>query len=426
MKEEVLHFIWKHRLFDTTQLKTLNGEEVKILKTGRLNQDGGPDFLDAAISIGDTKWFGNVEIHIDEKDWFRHGHQHDPKYRNVILHVLYHAPKEVNLQHIPGTIALAPYVAAKTIQNYELLQQEISHPPCKNLAPQVPGFHKKQMLGRLAVERLSQKAEELKSIWGNDMGQWEVLFYKALAISLGMKINKAPFLHLTQITPLKLLHKHRNSAFQLEALLFGQAGFLSADFESHYPNKLKAEYRFLQQKYQLTPMDVVEWQFLRTRPVNFPTLRLAQLAAIFHHHYTFSYLLFEQQEQEEKYWKKVLQVSPSLYWKDHYRFDKKAKKSHSGKIGAATVRQVLINVVAPMRFLYGTEKQQTALKERAVVLLEGLPNEQNRISKRYESLDFPNEHAADSQAIIFLERYYCKPGRCLNCQVGLKILKGKG
>ena len=87
--EDFLHYLWKFRLFDNTDLKTVDGEVIHIYSAGIHNTHSGPDFSNARIRIGDTTWAGNVEIHVPSSDWRKHNHANDEAYKNVILHVVY-------------------------------------------------------------------------------------------------------------------------------------------------------------------------------------------------------------------------------------------------------------------------------------------------------------------------------------------------
>ena len=94
--EDLLHHVWKFRLFKRQKLQTTEGEVIEIIKPGFHNRNAGPDFENAKIKIGDTLWVGNVEIHLNSSDWYRHQHHRDMAYDNVILHVVSKHDREIS------------------------------------------------------------------------------------------------------------------------------------------------------------------------------------------------------------------------------------------------------------------------------------------------------------------------------------------
>ncbi|PSR05573.1 MAG: DUF2851 domain-containing protein, partial [Bacteroidetes bacterium SW_11_45_7] len=268
MKEEFLHFIWKHQLFSHQELTTTAGDDLAIHKAGIHNeQDGGPDFLQGRVKIDNTTWAGNIEIHINASDWFAHNHHKDQSFDRA------------HGETIP-TLSLADKIDSRVYTQYEGLRQSLQWIPCAKQVPHVDSFIKTQCLERVLIERLASKSNfvlEHLSATGND---WEAAFFRILARTIGQKVNADPFLQLAKSLPGKTLKKHRHDPFQLEALLFGQAGMLAKPFEEAYPQSLKREYAFLSNKYSLQPMAPHLWQFLRLRPQGFPTIRMAQLAKL--------------------------------------------------------------------------------------------------------------------------------------------------
>ena len=278
------------------------------------------------------------------------------------------------------------------------------------------------MLERALLERLEMKAERIRNLYKSTANNWEETTYMALLSGFGFKINQAGFEKLGRRLPFKVLQKHRHQFLQIEALLFGQAGFLATEFpEEIYLQQLKKEFRFLKHKYNLSePLIAADWNFLRMRPANFPTVRLAQLAAIFNvREHLFSFFL---NQHSLKAFEDFFAVKPSAYWQEHYMPGRKGKFK-IGALGKASIHLLVINIVAPLLLAYAHETVKTALVENALGLLEKLPPEKNHILSVYEKLGFVNSAASQSQGLLALNQQYCAPVRCLHCAIGNGILK---
>ncbi len=418
MNEALLQFIWKYSLYNPAALQTVEGEPVTVIHPGQHNTNAGPDFLDARIKIGDTKLAGNIELHVNSSDWLKHDHQNDDAYKNLILHVVYHndvaAFNNIPLleigEHIPK------YIEAK----YSTLVNAKQSLPCANMLGTVKDITKESWLSRLLAERWEQKLQEWKGLQKQDVDDWQNLLYWRMAANFGFKVNATPFLMLAQSLDINILAKHRESLFQIEALLFGQAGMLDGDFEERYPNKLKEEYSYLSKKYKLKPIPVHLWKFMRMRPPNFPTVRLAQFAALIHK----SVHLFSQviEVYTVKELTPMIEVMASEYWDDHFRFDEVSvyAPKHMGK---SSVQNIIINTIAPSQFLYAQRHGSEAQKDQALRLLESLTAEKNNILNSWRESGWEASNAAQSQSLIQLYNNYCTPRNCLNCAIGLSIIK---
>jgi hypothetical protein len=423
MKEDFLHFVWKFKLFNSLNLSTTEGEPITILKNGIHNHHSGPDFSGATIKIGDKLWSGNVEIHIKSSDWIAHSHQTDPAYKNVILHVVFNDDKEIYLDK-PGdlpVLELENYISADYLENYQHLTASKAWIPCASQFPKVDEFKTNQFLESLVVKRLLRKSRDILRIYLETDKDWNETFYRWIARSFGFKINSEAFETLTASIPLKLIKKHANSVFQVEALLFGQAGFLDADFEDDYPNKLKQEYNFLAKKYALQRLNPVIWKFSKTHPPNFPTKRISQLAAFLCvEQSTFSKLLILDDFSEIK---ESLRAMPNEYWKNHYRFDKPSAKLLSGAMGKSSIDNLIINSISTILYAYGQKVENYALVERSIAVLEGVRAESNSIITNWKKIGFEILSAKKSQALIELKRENCEKKKCLSCLFGMELIK---
>jgi len=421
MTERLLQFIWQFQYFNKIELATTAGESVQVLFAGQYNTNQGPDFSDAKIKIGKTTWAGTVELHIQTSDWKKHNHQNDKNYNNVILHVVWDddtSASSVLKSDVP-VLELKGRVSKILLQRYEELMNSSSFIPCENNINTVRDITWKSWKDRLLVERLLRKAKIAETYLQQNNYHWEETFWWLLAKNFGMKVNADAFEAIARSISINILAKHKSQIHQLEALLLGQAGLLYGKFTDEYPKLLQREYKFLKEKYKLKPIHQPV-HFLRMRPGNFPTIRLAQLAMLI----TGSAHLFSKIKEtvSVKDVVKWFDVTANDYWHYHYKFDETSafKKKN---LGAAMVDNIIINTVAPVLFAYGTYHDENKYKEKAMKWLEKTAAESNNITKGFQKLGIENKSAFDSQALIELKNEYCSKKRCLDCGVGNAILK---
>ena len=422
--EDFLHYVWKFRLFDRIDLQTNDGEELEILSAGLHNSDSGPDFQNARVRIGETVWAGNVEVHLSSSDWQKHGHAADNAYGNVILHVVYRDDEPLiltNGRRVP-TLELQNRIPADLYNRYHNLifgNQTII--PCEANIGSVDSLTLHNWLTRVLVERLEKRSAAVITALNKNRGDWEETFYQFLAANFGFKTNALPFELLAKSMPQNILAKHKNNPVQIEALIFGQAGFLNDSVADEYPLKLKKEYGFLQKKYQLTPVENHLWKFMRLRPLNFPTIRLAQFAAlVVSSNHLFSKLL---EIRDVKGLRDLFtDIKVNTYWETHYRFDVGSTPS-AKNLGPASIDVLLLNTLALFLFSYGKHNQVQHYINRSLQLLEYLPNENNKIVTDFSNLGVKIKTAFESQALLELKNNYCNYKKCLQCGVGNRILK---
>lgn len=421
MREEILQYIWKFQYYNHSDLQCTNGDRVSIVQPGVHNANQGPDFLEAKIRINNTLWAGNVELHINSSQWNLHKHSADNNYNNIILHVVWNHDveiKDANGNDLP-TLELQSRVSKLLLEKYEQLMQVASFIPCEKMKMNVSGLALTAWKQRLAAERLLLKSENIFKILKQTNYHWEETFWWLIAANFGLKVNSEMFRKIAQSLPQNLLAKHKNSIIQIEALLFGQSGLLEKDFDEKYPAMLKKEYEFYRKKYKLQPVDG-ELFFLRMRPANFPTIRLAQLAMLIHN----SEHLFSKIKEtgSVKELKTMFAVEANDYWHYHYIFDEESDFKIK-RLGKQMIENILINTVVPIVFCYGLHHDDEFYKEKAIKWLEEISPEKNSITKGFEQLGYSNKSAFDSQAFIQLKNYYCNDKLCLECVIGSSILK---
>ena len=424
--EHLLHYVWKHKLFPLRELRTTDGIAVEVIDPGLYNSDAGPDFFNAKLKIGGVLWVGNVEMHLLSSDWYRHGHDKDKLYDTVILNVVEKIDTELRRsdgEKIPQMeLACPEYV--KT--NYRLLCEADAYPPCYSILPSLSRLTIHSWLTALQTERLQQKADSIDTRLHSCDFYWEDAFFVTLARNYGFGVNGDIFERWAKHLPFRAIDKHRNDLFQIEAFLFGQAGFLEDSFlpesqKDEYWHGLQKEFRYLQHKFSLSPaMDNSLWRFLRLRPQNFPYVRMAQLA----YFYQKGEGLFSQLMEAETLdsLRLLLQISTSDYWKSHFIFGK-LSVCREKKMGKRSLDLVIINTVVPFLYAYGLHKGELRISNRALDFLETLKAEENHIVALWERAGLKVESAADSQALVQLQTEYCNQKKCLFCRFGYEYLK---
>ena len=421
MPEEFLHYIWENRLFNQAELTTETGEKLEIIQQGKRNIHAGPDFFNARIRIGETTWAGNIEIHQKASDWMKHQHQNDKAYDNVILHVVENADaetKSTNRNSIPVFTLQYPEKLAK---KYAELLDSKTWIACEEQFYKVDPVLLQLGFNRLMIERLESKTEEILQKLAQNNNDWNETFYQVLARMFGFKVNALPFELLARSLPLSILGKHHNNLFQLEALLYGNAGLLNNQLlGDDYFLKLREEYSFLYKKYKLKAIESHLWKFLRLRPVNFPTVRISQLAALLHKSEALFSKITETETLDEL--RTLFHVHASEYWDEHYNFNKSTTRKKVKELGESSIQILIINVVIPFLFVFGEKQNKHFLKNRALDFLEQLPAEENSIIKKWNELGVNTRSAFETQALLQLKNTYCEAKKCLNCQIGAKLL----
>lgn len=419
MNERLLHFIWQFQYFNRSELRTEDGEALTIVHPGVYNTQQGPDFLNAKVVIGQTLWAGNIEIHIKSSHWNRHGHTSDPNYSNIILHVVWEDDCHHHL-NLP-VLTLQPLVSKFMLMRFNDLMAAKVFVPCEAHLPVFDNIKWTAWKERVAIERLQRKSAFVLDLLKQANNHWEEVFWRMLARNFGMKVNADVFEEVAKSLPLTILAKHKSQIHQLEGFLFGQAGLLENDFTEQYPKLLKREYQFYSAKYQLQQASKKPF-FLRMRPQNFPTLRLAQLAMLVHQS---SHLFSKIKETGAVATiKELLNVTANDYWHYHFLFDE-PREYQPKQLGRQMVENIIINTVVPVLFAYGFSYNDSVLKDRAISWMEELLPEKNSITEKWAFYNVPNKTAFDSQALIELKNNYCDRRRCLECAVGNDILKGR-
>lgn len=420
MKEEFLQFIWEHGFFAKNNLKATDGRNVEIIAAGQPNADSGPDFFNARIKIGETTWAGNVEIHQKSSHWYQHKHDLDAAYENVILHVVELHDRAVLVKnHELPTLELK--YPQSILENYEELLKSERWIACEQRLPEVDPFILRFWFSSLMIERLQSKTGDILNILQQNKNNWNETFYQLLARNFGMKTNALPFELLARSLSLKVLSKHKNDLFQIEALLFGQSGLLNESLlGDDYFLALRNEYSYLHKKYSLSGIESYLWKFMRLRPINFPTIRIAQMAMLIHHSSALFSRILETEKLDDL--RELFDVSASEYWDTHYRFNKISGENKPKRLGETAFNNLVINTIVPLLFVYGDQHIDQQMKDRALFMLEKLAPESNQIIGKWNDLGIGSRSAFETQALLQLKNKYCTDKKCLNCQLGVRII----
>lgn len=420
MDENFLHYIWKFQKFTNNELRLTNNETLVVFDPGFHNQDSGPDFEEARIKIGAIEWVGQVEVHIHSSDWNRHGHSADKAYHNVVLHVVWNNDQDISINNeIIPTLEIKEVINPLLVKKYHQHIESKETIPCSALLPSQNELIFKSMLDRVLVERLENKANRIQKNLELLQSDWEAVTYQALASNFGFSVNKSAFITLCEHLPYEVIKKNTNEPLKLEALLFGQAGFLSNP-KDQYMERLHHEFGFLSSKYQLpAPMELHHWKFGRMRPANFPTIRLAQFAALMHYRPKLFTSLISIENPKDII--KIISCELHTYWQEHYDFGKKRKRLQK-KIGQSTFDNILINTVVPLLTAYSKHTDQQLFMNKAIEILEQIRPESNRVVKQWVELYKQADSAFDSQGLIELYTHYCHKRKCLQCAIGTNLL----
>lgn len=399
--EQLLHYIWMHKLLPSKTLTTTDGHEVVVLDPGVHNNNQGPDFSNAHIRMDGVLWVGNVEIHTDSSDWIRHKHHLDPVYNTTILHVVEHASSEAVLTQAGNAVPQVEVSIPDEIKaNCEYLLTTTDYPRCHRFVGDIPAMKIHSWLDTLVVERLQARAERILHIMDECHGDWEKTAFMTLARNFGFGLNGDIFEMWARTISLSAAGKHRDNLLQIEAMFLGQAGLIDRIPDEAYKERLQTEYRFLSYKFTLPPpIPHSCWHYLRIRPQSFPDVRLRQLARLFH----------EGQ----------CRMSSLLEFDTPDQLDNMLAGAGLSKTSR---RLIMINTVAGLLFAHDLYHASFDRREKALELLQRLPGENNRILRQWQACGVNVSTAYDSQALIQLKKEYCDRGRCLDCRFGFEYI----
>ena len=423
MKENVLHYLWLHKKIDASQLVTTKGESLQILNFGQYLETAGPDFFNAQIVIGNQKWAGNVEMHVKSSDWYLHHHEKDNAYNNVILHVVWEHDQEVfysNDVEIP-VLELKKSIDVNLLTKIDTLFASKSWINCEKQINMVSNLKLGIWKERLFFERLEEKSKFILEIFENQNRDWEATCFIVLAKNFGLNINGNSFLELFSKIPFSVIRKESGSCLNLEALFFGSGNFLNNNFEDNYAKELKEIWNYQKAKYKLLEDNTVSFQFYKLRPDNFPTIRLAQLAALYHSNQNLFSNLIEIRSVKEIY--TTLSIVPSHYWLTHYQLDRLSPHKKK-QLSKSFIDLIIMNTIALLQFAFA-KSQGREITEEIIQLLIDIKAEKNVILDKFKLVGIVARNAFESQSLLQLKNEYCNKSNCLQCAIGVELLQQK-
>ncbi|MFV0237120.1 MAG: DUF2851 family protein [Flavobacteriales bacterium] len=427
MKEDFLYYVWKYHLYDRSFLRTIQGDLIEVIKKGRKNDISGPDFLEAEIKINKLIWVGNVEIHVKSSDWNLHNHQYDKAYNNVVLHVVFEYDKEIYNQRgkpIP-TLELKKRIKSYVWDNYQkFTHSRYDFIPCeRSLYHFKDELVKNHLKTRLLIERFECKTQLIQEELAKAKNDWEAVLFIILARCFGTRVNRDAMEFLAKSFNFRILKKCQEKKELLEALLLGQAGFLEDQQGDAYFNRLQSEYKFLQSKFELKPCEASNFKFYGIRPSNYSTIRIAQLASLYYVCQNLFSFLMKIKRVKNLY--SLFDVEVSDYWNSHYHFGKKSTRVFKRRFSQSFVDLIIINVVLPIQYCYGRQRGKDSIEVVEKILCE-MRFENNSVTQNFKNLNLESKSAWDSQALIQLKTVYCNQKKCLNCEIGNKLIRKKG
>ncbi len=421
MKEDFLHYVWKFQKFEGFDLFTSKNERLHIKTAGGHNLNSGPDFFNAQVELDGQLWAGNIEIHLKSSDWYAHNHESDPAYDNVILHVVWEHDAEIFRKDgsVVPTLVLKELVPKFTLVRYQkLFSKEKKWINCENDFADVNSFIIENWLERLYIERLQKKGKVLLQELEETQNHWEALLFRMLCKNFGLNINGESFFSIAKSVDFSVVKKSSPNHQNLEALLLGQAGLLDGEKEDGYFHLLKKDYEYLKRKFNLQNEGIITPMFFRLRPPNFPTIRLAQLAALYNQQDNLFSKIISLKNTSDFY--TLLDITASEYWNTHYNFGVASKDSKK-RITKSFINLLIINTVLPIKFCYAVQQGQDASEEILKIASE-IPSEKNGIVDKFNSLKSISKAAYQSQALLQLKSEYCDKHRCLQCAIGNAIV----
>lgn len=420
MKESVIHYLWKNKKLRTLNFLSVDGHSIEILHPGNHNFHSGPDFTDAKIKVNGIEWHGQVEIHVKSSDWEKHHHQYDPAYNNVILHIVYDCDQPVFTAS--GVELLQAEIKSLIIEknldqvlNFIESSAEIT---CGNFIPEIPAVFIENQKEIAFVERLQKKSEQILDDLKRYNNDWEQVTYSAIARAMGTPVNKFAFDRLSQLIPWKRLAKEGFTPQKTEATLFHYSGLYQTQHEYHQIHQENS--KLLNLKYASPVMQKSEWRFFAMRPTSYPTIKIAQLADLFHREKNIFSKIVEATCIEDL--QSLFHCQASSYWDNRFHFDQVSPQVSVKKISASTIHHLIINAAIPIYFTWHHRNGNANGINNVFDFLAQLPPEINSVTLPYMKKGMVNKSAYDSQAISGLKTHFCTPKKCLSCSIGNQIL----
>jgi hypothetical protein len=419
MTEKLLQYLWNYKVFKHFDFKDIEGNSVEILEFGKWNSDAGPDFLTGKIKFNNVILAGNIELHVKASDWIFHNHSTDPNYKNIILHVVFYNDTpidEFTINNIP-TLELKDYIDENILWKYEKLSGENQFIPCERIfdSKKIPvNFHEGNIL-----RKLEEKSLEFEQSLKQYKNNFEAVLFHSLAYSFGLKVNAHIFRQIAESIDFSIINKIRQNLYQLEALLFGISGWLETD-EDEQMKIWKREFTFIKAKFNILDLHFHP-KFLRLRPPNFPTIRLSQLANLYHQQQNIFSKVITAKNSAELF-AIFKDSSASEYWDNHFNFGKISSSKYPKVVSKDFIDLIILNTILPLKYIYHKYHHEE-ISEEIISFYRTIAAEKNSVTKNWKNLGTSIPTALESQSLIYHYKSFCEEKNCLHCSIGFKILK---
>jgi len=437
--------IWQHQLLDRTWLVTEEGEAVKVIYPGRINDDQGADFRDAVITTSRGLLKGDIEIHVKSSGWRAHQHHLDPTYDRVILHVVMwhdtHAPANLHNGKAIPTLALYKYTKNQNNQHPdEAYPPAALSIPCSKVAMRLAIDDMTDFLDGAGEERFLTKSSQFLA----DLAQTKAnqSLYQGIMGALGYSKNKLPCLELARRVPLQTLESITQTKISDEeclarqqALLLGTAGLLPSQHQGNYPkNKLGDKWvdkleRLWTTSRHTEPMSDKDWHLFKVRPNNSPVRRIIAISYLILHYKekgVFEELVNMVKEvplhQSHRKLEKGLMVTTGGFWLSHFDSGLASWVSHHTLLGRMRAADIVVNVLLPFTFAWSQLTSQPELQKKALDLYHYYPRLAVNAVERHMRNQFGLHSslvnsAQRQQGLIHIYNTLCTQGRCNSCHL---------
>lgn len=442
--ENALQCIWYDGAYSNENLATADGAPVAVLSPGWWNKAEGPDFLGAQIRIGGRVFTGDVEIHLEHGGWTQHGHDRDPRYNNVILHVVLatEAPREparTQAGKAVSTLLIGRYlrggladVAAKLgIGAAEYPYDSLSaHGACSGIASLYGSERLVPLLALAGEWRMLAKSRAL--IERSERTGFEQAVYEAMMTACGYSRFKFPFGHVARQLPYgRIVQLAKQDVHLAEAALLHIAGLLPDALDQPCPHHARLIALRDEHLPGMRPLGV-PWHRLGVRPVNYPERRLAGMAGFLAKTaklggLTKALALIWAEDMPPKTRRTRFEdLFPGRmgFWSQRCTWLGKPLAHATLPIGAPRMLGIMGNVFVPAALAQARQKRDRQWEERILSFFEALPAEtENAVVKIMAPRVFggakrPAMSFRLQQGLLQMHTDWCEPNpSCRNCPV---------
>jgi hypothetical protein len=429
VSEKLISHLWQCQ--PANNLVTDSGQQFQAIYPGRASHHRGCDFKDAVFTLNGQTIHGDIEIHVKASQWYSHGHHRDPKYNNIVLHVVcWHDNKSPTMlqsgKTVP-TICLSPFLGhhADELKCLELLGN--SSISCPEAERHLNSNSLSELLTLAGEERLAAKTALFHQALIEENP--EQVLWRGIARALGYTQNAEPCEELANRISLNFLQNVEPENSTTQALILGAAGLLPSQRHRSIEDTETDKLERIWQCVSLTePMNEADWCFSQVRPDNFPTRRLIALSYLLSRYRQTGLLrgmlqLLKKAPQgaEHRWLENGLVIAGPDYWRNHFDFGIFKKRS-SALLGREKASEIVINAILPFACVWGEISSDLKLKRKAAEIYRRYPtpadNELTRHMKQQLLLK-PGARlsACQQQGLLHIFKTCCRFRNCTACPV---------